>query len=90
MVINNLRGQNLNIYNTITYITKEFYYDMVADMDKEQTEESNGKTLFIRFNILGDTKKMFLEIKKYYNLRYNMETFRVLVKKVHDELFKDK
>ena len=90
MVINNFRGQNLNSYNTIIYITKGFYCDMVADMDKELTEESNGKTLFIRFNITGETKKMFLDIKKYYNLRYNMETFRVLVKKVHDEIFKDK
>ena len=62
---------------------------MVANVDKELTEESKKK-IYINFHIEGETKRMFLDVKKYYNLLYNMETFRVMVKKVHDELFKDK
>lgn len=61
---------------------------MVSKMDnKESTEVSKKEdTLFIRFNIVGDTKDMFLHIKKHYNLRYNMETFRMMVKKIYDQI----
>ena len=61
---------------------------MVAKVDKEFTEESKKK-IYINFHIEGETKRMFLAIKKYYNLLYNMETFRVMVKRIHDEIFKD-
>lgn len=53
-------------------------------MEKEEVE--SGDTLYIRFNIIGDTKDMFLYIKKTINLRYNMEVFRYLVKHYYDEL----
>ena len=62
---------------------------MVAERNREPTKESTAKTLFIRFNVLGDTKDMFLFIKNHYNLRYNMETFRVMVKKVYDDIQKE-
>ena len=62
---------------------------MVDDIDKELAEESKKK-IYINFHIEGETKRMFLKVKKYYNLLYNMETFRVMVKKVYDDIFKDK
>jgi hypothetical protein len=84
-------GKHLNIYNTIIYIEKDFLHNMVKRMDKKDTEQSkesskdnNAETIFIRFNITGDTREMFLALKKLWNLRYNMETFRFMVKKCHD------
>jgi hypothetical protein len=66
---------------------------MVGRKMDELTEESNEddeNTTFIRFNMTGDTRDMFLEIKEYLNLRYNMEVFRYLVKRTHDDLIKKK
>jgi len=64
---------------------------MVAEKDHKTTEESpNGKDIYINFHLKGKTKKMFIDIRDYFNLRYNMETFRVIVKKTYDEIFKDK
>jgi len=64
---------------------------MVAEKDHKTTEESvNEKDIYINFHLKGKTKKMFVEIRDYFNLRYNMETFRVIVKKTHDNIFKGK
>lgn len=54
--------------------------------EKEVMEAAEAKTLFIRFDIIEETKQMFLYIKKYYNLRANIEAFRLIVKKVYDEI----
>jgi len=62
---------------------------MVANKDIDRIEKVNKKKkIYINFHIAGDTKTMFLEIKKHYNLLYNMEVFRVMVKKIHDNIFK--
>lgn len=61
---------------------------MVANKDIDQTDKSNKKKkIYINFHIAGDTKTMFLAIKEHYNLLYNMEVFRVMVKKIYDEIF---
>ena len=61
---------------------------MVANEDIDQTDKSNKKKkIYINFHIAGDTKTMFLKIKEHYNLLYNMEVFRVMVKKIYDEIF---
>lgn len=58
---------------------------MVADIDKKLK-----KDLYISFVVKdNDTKKMFLKLKEEFNLTYNMELFRFLVKKLYDETFKD-
>jgi len=57
---------------------------MVADIDEE-----GKKDLYINFVVKDDTKEMFIKLKKYYNLRYNMEMFRFIVKKVYSDTFKD-
>jgi len=54
---------------------------MVKSLD-EEFEESNP--LRINFNVVGETREMFLKLKKKYNLKYKMEVFRLLVKKVYD------
>ena len=62
---------------------------MVVNKDMEQTDKSiKTKKMYINFHVDGETSVMFLALKKHYNLKYNMEIFRLIVKKVYDELFK--
>ena len=59
---------------------------MVAEIDKKVK-----KDLYIHFVVKdNETKEMFSKLKEYFNLRYNMELFRFIVKKLYDETFKDK
>lgn len=46
--------------------------------------KEDDTTVQINFELKGITKDMFLAIKRKYNLKYNMETFRLIVKKSFD------
>ena len=58
-------------------------------MSKENsTEVSEDKDVYINFVLKGEIKDKFLKIKDHFGLQYNMETFRVCVTKVYDDIFK--
>ena len=44
--------------------------------------------LQIKMVIKGKTKEMFEELKKFYNLGYNAEVMRVLIKRDYDRMVK--
>lgn len=62
---------------------------MVAENNSKTTEESKyNKDVYINFHLKGKTKRMFIDLKEYYNTTYNMELFNIIVKKHFDEIFK--
>ena len=64
---------------------------MVAEKDQKTTKMSKyDKDVYINFHLEGETKVMFIDIKDFYNLRYNMEIFRLIVKNEHKKLFPEK
>ena len=51
------------------------------DADNKNLEE-----LQVKFVMRGKTKNMFTELKDFYNLGYNVEVIRFVIKKVYDEV----
>ena len=51
------------------------------DADNKSSEE-----LQVKFVMRGKTKNMFTELKDFYNLGYNVEVIRFVIKKVYDEV----
>jgi len=52
-------------------------------MNEEETED-----LQIKIVVKGKTKEMFEALKEFYNLGYNAELVRVLIKKDYDRQIK--
>ncbi|BDI54958.1 MAG: hypothetical protein [Asgard archaea virus VerdaV3] len=51
------------------------------DADNKNLEE-----LQVKFVMKGKTMNMFTELKDFYNLGYNVEVIRFVIKKVYDEV----
>lgn len=51
------------------------------DADNKNLEE-----LQVKFVMRGKTMNMFTELKDFYNLGYNVEVIRFVIKKVYDEV----
>ena len=51
------------------------------DDDNKSSEE-----LQVKFVMKGKTMNMFIELKDFYNLGYNVEVIRFVIKKVYDEV----
>ena len=49
----------------------------------------NNDHLQIKMTIKGKTKKMFEHLKEYYNLGYNAELIRLLIKRDYDSHHKE-
>ena len=51
-------------------------------------ENKNPEELQVKFVMKGKTMNMFTELKDFYNLGYNVEVIRFVIKKVYDEVIK--
>ena len=51
-------------------------------------ENKNLEELQVKFVMKGKTMNMFIELKDFYNLGYNVEVIRFVIKKVYDEVIK--
>ncbi|MFW9874484.1 MAG: hypothetical protein ACFFG0_15365 [Candidatus Thorarchaeota archaeon] len=54
-------------------------------MNAKQYEEGSEETQ-IKMTLKGKTKKMFDRLKEYYNLGYNAELVRLLIKRDFDRI----
>lgn len=52
------------------------------------TDNKNLEELQVKFVMKGKTMNMFTELKDFYNLGYNVEVIRFVIKKVYDEVIK--
>lgn len=50
------------------------------------TENKKLEELQVKFVMRGKTMVMFTELKDFYNLGYNVEVIRFVIKKVYDEV----
>lgn len=48
--------------------------------------KENSEELQVKFVMKGKTMNMFTELKDFYNLGYNVEVIRFVIKKVYDEV----
>ncbi len=48
------------------------------------TKEKDEKTIQIRIDIDGKTRKMFEKFMKHYNIERYTDTFRLIVKRAYD------
>jgi hypothetical protein len=51
---------------------------------------SDQEKIEIRLDLKGETKEMFLEIKRKLNVNANTETIRFIIKTAFNSLFSDK
>ena len=51
-------------------------------------DDKNLEELQVKFVMKGKTMNMFTELKDFYNLGYNVELIRFVIKKVYDEVIK--
>ena len=54
-----------------------------------ESKQDSTEQLTIKMTLTGDNKEMFEDIKKRYNLKYNIEVFRLILKRVHDLEFNE-
>ena len=52
------------------------------------SKDSNNGEIQINMSLKGRSKEMFEALKEYFNLGYNAELIRVLIKEVHRRKFK--
>ena len=52
------------------------------------TDNKDLEELQVKFVMKGKTMNMFTELKDFYNLGYNVEVIRFVIKKVYDEVIK--
>ncbi|BDI54925.1 MAG: hypothetical protein [Thorarchaeia virus VerdaV2] len=50
------------------------------------TDNKRSEELQVKFVMRGKTMSMFTELKDFYNLGYNVELIRFVIKKVYDEV----
>lgn len=57
-------------------------------MSPSQTAKKENQVLTVRLE--GKNKDMFFDLKEEWNLKYNIEVFHQLLKKIHDLEFGSK
>ena len=59
------------------------------ELPKETTKE-NDEDIVIKAVLKGKNKEMFKILKEKYNLKYNVEVFHLILKKIYDLEIGDK
>jgi len=54
-----------------------------------ESQGLNNDKLVVKAILEENNLKMFLELKEKYNLRYNIEVFHTILKKIYDIEFKE-
>ena len=64
--------------------TIDFDKIFIKNEREKDKEEKEHEEIQIKMTIKGNTKEMFEKLKEFYNLGYNSEVIRFIIKKVHD------
>lgn len=54
-----------------------------------ESQTSNDDKIVVKAILENNNREMFLKLKKKYNLKYNIEVFHTILKKIHDIEFEE-